>query len=263
MRDLGLITVSEPFTRLFNQGLILGEDNEKMSKSRGNVVNPDALVAEYGADTVRSYLMFIGPWDGGGPWNYSGIEGISRFLQRVWALVIEPPTEASMADAAARQELRRAVHHAIKEVSADFEQFRFNTAIAELMTLSNAMSKLKSRAMLATEEWREGVRALLAMLAPIAPHLSEELWSRLGHTDSVHLQVWPKWDEQALVQDTITLVVQVNGKRRGELVIAKDADQQAILAAARAEPGVARHLQGAIVREIVVPGRLVNIVVKG
>lgn len=263
MRDLGLTTVSEPFTKLRNQGIILGADGHRMSKSRGNVVNPDALVAEYGADTVRSYLMFIGPWDGGGPWNYSGIEGILRFLQRVWALVIEPPTEAGMADAAARQELRRAVHHAIKEVSADFEQFRFNTAIAELMTLSNAMSKLKSRAMLATDEWREGVRALLTMLAPIAPHLSEELWSRLGHTDSVHLQVWPKWDEQALVQDTITLVVQVNGKRRGELVIAKDADQQAILAAARAEPGVARHLQGAIVREIVVPGRLVNIVVKG
>ncbi|MBS3968236.1 MAG: class I tRNA ligase family protein, partial [Truepera sp.] len=179
----------------------------------------------------------------------------------VWALVIEPPLEIGSADAEVRRELRRAVHHAIKEVTADFEQFRFNTAIAELMTLSNAMTKLKSQAMLVTDEWREGVRALLTMLAPIAPHLTEELWSRLGHTGSVHLQAWPKWDEQALVQDTITLVVQVNGKRRGELVIAKDADQQAILAAARA--GVAKHLQGAIVREIVVPGRLVNIVVKG
>ena len=263
LRDLGLVTVSEPFTRLFNQGIILGEDNEKMSKSRGNVVNPDALVAEYGADTVRSYLMFIGPWDGGGPWNYSGIEGISRFLQRVWALVIEPPLEIGSADAESCRELQRAVHYAIKEVSTDFEQFRFNTAIAELMTLSNAMTKLKSQAILATDEWREGLATLLRLLAPIAPHLSEELWSRLGHTDSVHLQAWPKWDEQSLAQDTMTLVVQVNGKRRGELVIAKDADQQAILAAARAEPGVAKHLQGAIVREIVVPGRLVNIVVKG
>ena len=264
MRDLGLVSINEPFTRLFNQGIILGEDNEKMSKSRGNVVNPDALVAEYGADTVRSYLMFIGPWDGGGPWNFSGIEGVSRFLQRVWALVLQPSTGVGSADAELRQELKRAVHHAIKEVTADFEQFRFNTAIAELMTLGNAMSKLKSQAMLATDEWREALEALLKLLAPIAPHLSEELWSRLGHTDSIHLQAWPKWDERALVQNTITLVVQINGKRRGEIAVAKGADQAAILAAARAEPGVAKHLQEAtVVREIIVPGRLINIVVKG
>jgi leucyl-tRNA synthetase len=263
LRDLGLTDVSEPFTRLFNQGMILGEDNEKMSKSRGNVVNPDALVAEYGADTVRAYLMFIGPWDAGGPWSYSGIEGVSRFLNRVWALVLEPASEAGSADEAARKALRRAVHTAIKEVSEDLEHFRFNTAIAELMTLLNAMGKHKSQAMVQTGEWREAIEAMLKLLAPIAPHISEELWSRLGFEGSVHLQTWPSYDESALERDTLTLAVQVNGKRRGEVTVPADADESAILAAAKAEPNVARYLTNAqVLREIVVPGRLVNLVVK-
>ena len=264
MRDLGLIETSEPFLQLRNQGMILGEDNEKMSKSRGNVVNPDQLVSEYGADAVRAYLMFIGPWDQGGPWNYQGIEGVTRFLNRVWTLVTEGAEDAGGAvDERARRDLRRAVHTAIKEVTEDLEGFRFNTAVAELMTLVNAMNKVKSGEMLETPEWQEGVKSLTLLLAPIAPHLAEELWHRTGHEDSVHTQSWPDYDPKALISDTITIAVQVNGKRRGEVEVPKDADKDAILAAAKSESNVARYIENAdIVREIVVPGRLVNIVIK-
>ena len=265
MRDLGLIETGEPFLQLRNQGMILGEDNEKMSKSRGNVVNPDQLVSEYGADAVRAYLMFIGPWDQGGPWNYQGIEGVTRFLNRVWTLVTEGAEDAGGAvDERARKDLRRAVHTAIKEVTEDLRGFRFNTTVAELMTLVNAMNKVKSGRMLETPAWQEGVKSLTLLLAPIAPHLAEELWHRTGFEDSVHTQSWPDYDPKALVSDTVTIAVQVNGKRRGEVEVPKDADKAAVLAAAKSESNVARYIENAdIVREIVVPGRLVNLVVKG
>jgi leucyl-tRNA synthetase len=197
--------------------MILGEDNEKMSKSRGNVVNPDNLVSEYGADAVRTYMMFMGPWDQGAPWNYQGIEGVTRFLNRVWNVVADPSTEAPAASGApetASRELRRAVHHAIKEVTDDFEAFQFNTAVAELMTLQNALSRPEHRALAGTPAWREAVRALLLLLAPIAPHVSEELWHRSGFEGSVHLQDWPDHDAEALARATVRLAVQVNGKLR-------------------------------------------------
>ncbi|MDZ7704091.1 MAG: leucine--tRNA ligase [Trueperaceae bacterium] len=263
IRDLGLSDVDEPFTRMFNQGMILGEDNEKMSKSRGNVVNPDELVTEYGADTVRAYLMFIGPWDEGGPWNSDGINGITKFFNRVWSLVLEPATDDGAANEADRKALRRAVHIAIKEVSEDFQNFQFNTAIAELMTLSNAMSKAKSSTMVEADEWREATRTLLTLLAPIAPHLSEELWHRLGHSASVHLEVWPSFDPTATELDTVTMAVQVNGKVRAQIEVPKDASKEDILVTAKANDNVARYVEGAnINREIVVPGKLVNLVVK-
>jgi len=268
LRDLGLIETSEPFKRLRNQGIILGEDNEKMSKSRGNVVNPDALVKAYGADAVRTYLMFIGPWDQGGPWNEQGIEGISRFLNRVWSLVVDAdsagqPATASGTAGESDRELARAVNHAIKEVTDDLVEFRFNTAIAELMTLLNVMVKVKAAGTASRASWRSAVDTYLLLLAPITPHIAEELWERSGHTGSVHLQSWPEHDPAALVQDTVQLAVQVNGKVRGQVQVPADADQDAILAAARAEDNVARYLEGAtVVREIVVPGRLVSFVVK-
>lgn len=264
IRDLGLIDQDEPFKQLRNQGIILGEDNEKMSKSRGNVVNPDDLVSEYGADTVRAYLMFIGPWDQGGPWNYQGIEGPARFLNRVWTLVTEAPKGHAKADEATLKTLKRAVHTAIKEVTEDFEGFQFNTAIAELMTLVNAMNKAKSAEVAATAEWREGTSALIRMLAPIAPHLAEELWSRGGASESVHVQTWPSFEAAALVQDSITMAVQVNGKVRAQIEVAADADTSSVLATAKAEPNIAKYLDaGELIKEIVVPGRLVNLVIKG
>ncbi len=265
LRDLGLVDHGEPFQRLFNQGMILGEDNEKMSKSRGNVVNPDHLVSEYGADAVRTYLMFIGPWDQGGPWNFQGIEGVARFLNRVWGLIVDAPAgdPAVKVDEHVTRDLRRAVHTAIREISEDFEGFRFNTAVAELMTLQNAMSKAKSASLALTPGWEEACRVLVTLLAPIAPHLAEELWQRLGHATSVHLESWPEVDESALTRDEVRYAVQVNGKLRGEVEVPADAQEASVLSAAKAVPNVAKHLDGAeLVREIVVPGKLVNLVVK-
>ncbi|HEX7000963.1 MAG TPA: leucine--tRNA ligase [Trueperaceae bacterium] len=268
LRDLGLVEIDEPFLKLRNQGIILGADNEKMSKSRGNVVNPDELVTQYGADTVRAFLMFIGPWDQGGPWNYQGIEGVYRFLHRVWALVVDQeakPEPGSDADVTAiAGELKRAVHNAIKEVTEDLAAFRFNTAIAELMTLSNAMGKARTHKAALGPAWSEAVRDLLLLLAPIAPHITEELWERSGFEGSVHLQSWPTFDESALVAETVQMAVQVNGKVRGQVQVPVDAQDSQVLDIARAEPNVARYLsEGQVVREIVVKGRMVSFVVKG
>ena len=265
LRDLGFVEGGEPFRRLRNQGMILGADGEKMSKSRGNVVNPDHLVEAYGADAVRAYLMFIGPWDQGGPWNYQGIEGVTRFLNRAWSVIVgeaEAPTAAG-AEEATLKELRRAVHQAIAKVTDHLEGFRFNTAVAELMTLQNAMSKAKAAGAASEPGWREACEAFTLLLAPIAPHLAEEFWARLGHATSVHLERWPEADAEALVQNEIVVAIQVNGKLRGEVTVPVDVDQGALLAAAKATTNVARHLEGmSIVREIVVPGKLVNLVVK-
>ena len=189
--------------------------------------------------------------------------GQARFLNRVWSLVVGggegDEAKASMTEA----DLRRAVHHAIKEVTEDLEAFRFNTAIAELMTLQGALSKARAAGLAATDTWREGVRTLLKLLAPIAPHITEELWHRLGEEGSVHLQSWPEHDPAALVVDTVTMAVQVNGKVRGQIEAPREADKDAVLALARAEQNVARYLEGKeVAREIVVPGRLVSFVVK-
>lgn len=262
IRDLGFIDYDEPFKQMFNQGMILGEDNQKMSKSRGNVVNPDELVAEYGADIVRAYLMFLGPWDQGAPWNYQAIEGVARFLNRLWALVIDQADEGSFSKKDIK-ELKFAVHNAIKEITEDFEGFRFNTAIAEMMSLINKMNKLKSAAMVGTDEWQEGLTALIKMIAPISPHIAEELWHRTGQTSSIHLESWPNYDTTALQKDSINMVVQVNGKVRAQLEVATDAMKDDILAAAKADEKIAKYLAaGEVVREIVVPKKLINFVVK-
>ncbi len=262
MRDIGLTTVNEPFTKLRNQGMILGEDNEKMSKRRGNVVNPDQLVSDYGGDAVRTFLMFIGPWDQGGPWNTKGVEGSVRFLNRVWNAILEDSDKDGSDDEATIKELRRATHHAVKEVTEDFENFQFNTAIAELMTLLNVMTKLKNKALLKTVQWQESCKLVTLMLAPIAPHISEELWSRMDNNSSVHVAQWPVHDESALVQDSINMAVQVNGKVRAQIEVPAEATKEEILEIAKAEEIIMKYFEGKeIKREIVVPGKLVNIVV--
>ena len=262
IRDLGFIDYDEPFLQLRNQGMILGEDSQKMSKSRGNVVNPDDLVKEYGADVVRTYLMFLGPWDQGAPWNYKAIEGASRFLNRLWALVLDEPKEKEYSSADQKQ-LRFAVHNAIKEVSEDFEEFRFNTAIAEMMTLINAMNKLKGTDIVKTDDWKYGIESLMKMVAPIAPHIAEELWNRTGHENFIHLEAWPSYDASALKRDSLNMAVQVNGKVRAQISVSADATKDEILEIAKADEKVAKYLlEGRIVREIVVPKRLVNFVVK-
>jgi leucyl-tRNA synthetase len=263
MRDLGLIEFSEPFTRLFSQGIILGEDHEKMSKSRGNVVNPDELVAELGADTVRAYLMFIGPWDQGGAWNSRGINGIHRWLYRVWNLVLGG-SNGSREDMVAEDEvrnLRRQTHKTIRKVSQDIEGFRFNTMLAALMEFSNYLGRLKGNGFERTEAWKEAIESLILLLAPSVPHLAEELWSRKGHAYSVHNQPFPSWDEALAADDEITLVIQVNGRLRDRLSLPADVTESEAKEKALSSPKVRPHLDGKeLAKVIYVPGRLVNLV---
>jgi len=265
MRDIGVTEGPEPMLQLRNQGMVLGEDSEKMSKSRGNVIAPDALVRAYGADTVRAYLVFFSRWDQGGPWNSSGIEGTVRWLKRVWALVVEtsgPGAKAQpAADAKVIRALRRKVHQTLKAVTRDFENFEFNTIVSGLMELYNEMAKARQQGAAGTPAWQEAVDIYLRMLAPVAPHISEELWERLGKPYSIHTQAWPEVDEEAAAQDQVTLVVQVNGKVRDRITVPADISQEEAQAAALASEAVQKLLDGKTPRQvIVVPGKLVNVV---
>lgn len=268
MRDMGLTTQNEPFAELRNQGMILGEDNEKMSKSRGNVVDPDELVREYGADTVRTFLMFIAPWELGGPWDSKGINGPAKWLGRVWALYFDE-TVVGPEEKVTEPELRYAVHNTLKKVGADFERLSFNTIIAALMELTNTLVKAKRSPVFGTPAWTEALNIFNLMLAPVVPHIAEELFQQRMGTErsgegSVHTQAWPAVDEAAATRDTVTIGVQISGKVRGEVSISKTATQEEALGAARANPDIARFIEGKdIVKEIYVPGRIINIVVKG
>ena len=280
MADCGLIRDREPFRRLFNQGQILGADGERMSKSRGNVQDPDELVRRYGADTVRLFLMFMGPWDQGGPWSPTGIGGVHRFLNRVWTLVLdahgrEPgdpgagslPAGESAGDA--RAAMRSAAHRTLRDVSADYEAFRFNTMIAKLMELANALFRYRGTEVSGGAEWEEAIRLLLLMLAPAAPHVTEELWSRrlAAAGDpwiSVHAQTWPEVDPAAVAEATREIPVQVNGKLRDRVVVATAATDAEIEAAVLARERIVAILDGRTPDRIVVAGggRLVNLVVR-
>ena len=251
--------------QLRNQGMVLGEDSEKMSKSRGNVIAPDDLVKAYGADTVRAYLMFFARWDQGGPWNSSGIEGTVRWLRRVWSLVVETSGSrakpASGADEKVIRSLRRKVHQTLKAVTRDFETFEFNTIVSGLMELYNEMAKARQNGAAGTPAWDEAVDIYLRMLAPVAPHISEELWQRLGKPYSIHTQPWPEVDEAAAAQEQVTLVVQVNGKVRDRITVPAEITQEEARAAALASEAVQKLLDGRPPRQvIVVPGKLVNVV---
>ncbi len=260
MRDMGLVSFDEPMLALYNQGMVLGEDNEKMSKSRGNVVAPDDLVSQFGADTVRTYLMFFAKWDQGGPWNYGGIRGPQRFLHDVWELALIRYAPGAVDDGASR-DLRRKVHQTIRKVGDDLESFSFNTAIAAMMELRNAISAAQQARDVSAEVWEEAIRNLLLLLAPFAPHLTEELWQRRGLPYSIHTQGWPQWDEQAAREELITLIVQVNGKVRAKVDVPVGISEQEAQQVALAEENVLRWLEGKAPRKvIVVPGRLVNVV---
>jgi leucyl-tRNA synthetase len=264
MRDMGVVDFDEPMLRLFNQGMVLGEDGEKMSKSRGNVIAPDELVERYGADTVRAYLLFFARWDQGGPWDSQGIRGTQRFLEDVWTLVVEPkPDAAGQASERDVRALRRAVHQTIRKVTEDIEGFSFNTSIAALMSLRNTMKAARPSPVAHTPAWDEAVENLLLLMAPFAPHIAEELWARAGHPYSIHLQSWPEWDEAIAAEETITLVVQVNGRVRDRLQVAADIGGEEAKEQALASAVAQRHTAGKeVVKVIYAPGRLVNIVAK-
>jgi leucyl-tRNA synthetase len=280
MADLDLIRDREPFKRLFNQGQILGADGERMSKSRGNVVAPDEFVARYGADTVRLFLMFMGPWDQGGPWSPTGIGGVHRFLNRVWTLLLDPhgrepgdpdagALPAGETEAAATAALRAAAHKTLRDVSADYEAFRFNTMIAKLMELANTLFRYRGSAVAGTPGWDEAIGLMLLMLAPAAPHITEELWSRRladgGEPwSSIHAQRWPEVDPGAIIESTREIPVQVNGKLRDKVVVAADASPAAIEAAVLARDKIRAILDGRTPDRIVVArgGKLVNLVIR-
>ncbi len=262
LRDLGITRGKEPMLALRNQGMVLGEDNEKMSKSRGNVISPDDLVAEYGADTVRAYLMFFARWELGAPWNSSGIEGSARWLRKVWYNFLEPVDNAQTADKETLKVLRRKVHQTLASVTRDFETFNFNTIVSGLMELLNEMTTAKANGAFGSEAWKEAESIYLRMMAPVTPHIAEELWEKSGHDYSVHTQQWPEVDEAATREDEITLIVQVNGKLRDRIVLPVDVKDEDAKAAALASENVIAYLEGKTPRKVIyVPGRLVNIVV--
>jgi leucyl-tRNA synthetase len=261
IRDLGLVSFDEPFTHVFNQGTIVME-RHKMSKSRGNVVNPDDYVAKMGADTVRGYLMFLGPWDQGGGWDDSGISGITRWLNRVWALALEETGEAAEPGADLVDEIRRQTHRTIKKVTEDLEKFRFNTMLAALMEFTNYLSKVREEGKFGGEAWRDAIETLLLLTAPSAPHLAEELWERTGHEYSIHNRRFPSWDECLVAEDQVTLVIQVNGKLRDRVAVPASIGEAEARELALGSKRVQAHIDNRKVRNVIfVPGRLINVVV--
>jgi leucyl-tRNA synthetase len=264
LRDMGLVSFGEPFTRLFNQGTITF-DHQKMSKSKGNVVNPDKYVSELGADTVRAYLMFIGPWEQGGDWDDSGIYGLSRWLNRIWNLALEQyeGVACGAEGGPGVKDLLRVTHQTIRRVSEDMDRLRFNTMLSALMEYSNYLAKIREAGSVAVGSFREALRTLLRLLAPTAPHFTEEVWSRLGYEYSIHNQRWPEWDEKLAKDEEIPLIVQVNGKVRDKLMVSANISEDEANKLALESPKVQAHIAGKIVAQVIyVPGRLVNLVVK-
>jgi leucyl-tRNA synthetase len=263
MRDIGLVNFNEPMLRLFNQGIILGPDSQKMSKSRGNVVNPDDYVQTVGADAVRVYLMFIGPWEQGGPWSLDGIEGASRWLGRVWTLVTEQQSQFSEPDEALNRSMLRTVHQTIRRVAEDLEGFRFNTMVAALMELTTALARAKSSGRVAPESLREAIDVLILLIAPSTPHLAEELWSRTGHEGSVHLEPWPEYNADLARDDVVTLIVQVDGKLRDKLAVIPGLAEEDAVRLAMESPRIASAVGSkSVERTIYRPDRLLNFVLR-
>ena len=296
---LGLVPTPEPFKRMMYNAYIMAPDGQKMSKSKGNVIDPmEIMDSGYGADALRVYEMFIAPYDMDAPWDPRGVPGTYRFLNRVWNVVQEfveaatlpPLTEAvkcsRIADTSAERsreissgdlseectleedggvvaELLRLTHLTIKKVTRDIEDEKFNTAVAAMMEMVNGLYKLKeSHGIQASETWRFALESLLQILAPFAPHITEELWQELGHADTIHVNHWPKWDEKYLVSDTMTIIVQVNGKLRSRLELPVDADKEAIEQRALDDEKVRAYLNARAPKKVIyVPGKLVNIVV--
>ena len=262
LHDLGHVATPEPFQRLVNQGMILGPDGQKMSKSRGNVITPDSVISEYGADSLRLYEMFMGPLEQMKPWSMKGVEGVYRFLARVWRLAMEENQEGEwilsndLAEIPLNSQQLRIAHATIKKVTSDIRLLAFNTAISQMMVFTNEFVNAKPRPL-------EALRILLPLLSPFAPHLAEELWSRLGFTGLSSKQTWPVHDESLLVENEVELAVQVNGKVRERLVISKEATKEEIEKATLESPKIQEATAGqTIVKVVVVPGKLVNIVAK-
>jgi leucyl-tRNA synthetase len=256
--DLGHVSTKEPFRRLINQGTILGEDGQKMSKSRGNVVNPDDIVAEYGADSMRLFEMFMGPLVDTKPWSTRGVEGVHRFLARSWRMLVGPDgrIHPAVREAACTPDQDRVLHHTIRKVTEDLEALAFNTAISQMMIFVNEFLNADPRP-------RHAMESFVQLLSPFAPHIAEEFWELLGHKGTMAYHPWPAFDEAKTRTAEVEIAVQVNGKVRGKFGAAPDSPEELLRELALAEPGVRLHMAGKeIVRIVAVKNRLVNIVVK-
>ncbi|MBQ2000839.1 MAG: class I tRNA ligase family protein, partial [Clostridia bacterium] len=250
--DIGVVPTAEPYAKRTSHGMILGENGEKMSKSRGNVVNPDDIINEYGADTMRLYEMFIGDFEKAAPWSSNSIKGCKRFLERIWGLQENVIDNDDYRDALVGE-----MHRTIKKVSADIEEMKFNTAIAALMSLLNSISEIDGKVT------RGELKTILLLLSPFAPHLCEEMWETLNYGGTINDQNWPQYDEAKCVDNEIEIVVQVNGKIRARMKIANDEAQDSVISKAKADEKVAAEISGkTIVKELYVKGKLVNIVVR-
>ncbi len=266
LHDHHKLPFEEPFKKLSNQGIILGPDGLKMSKSKGNVINPDEQITSYGSDSLRLYMMFMGPYDQGGPYNMGGIAGTRRFLDRFWTLTqkfLETKPSAQGHNSELEVQIARALHKATKKVTEDLQTLSFNTAIAALMECVNQLYKLKTEHNfnLAHKIWQQNLAKFVQLLAPFAPHVAEELWEQLGNKDSVHLSQWPIWDKELVREELITLVVQIDGKVRAELLLPADVSEADAIEAAKNDDKVAKILAGSKIKKtIYVPGRLVSLV---
>ena len=264
LRDLNMLDFDEPYSRLFNQGLLI-KDHKKISK-RSNPLPPDPLVDRYGADTIRCFLMFLGPWDQGGDWSDDGLAGITRWLNRLWDLANRDTSELSSAELGATEadrELLRASHKTTRRAIQDLERFKFNTTIAALMELVNEMNRGWDSGAISAAAWSDTVERMLLLTAPLAPHIAEELWERTGHSFSIHNESLPLWDQELAADEVITVVVQINGKVREKLQLAADVTEEQAFEAAFASDRVKAYTDDTeIVRRIYVPGRLVNLVVR-
>ncbi|SDH71865.1 leucine--tRNA ligase [Alteribacillus bidgolensis] len=253
--DIGVVPTKEPFQRLYNQGMILGENNEKMSKSKGNVVNPDDILETHGADTLRLYEMFMGPLDASVAWSENGLDGARRFLDRVWRLYTKDnELTTAITDSEGNKDFARAYHQTVQRVTDDFTNLRFNTGISQLMVFVNEAYKQDNLP-------RAYMEGFVKLLSPVAPHLAEEIWELLGHTETIAYEAWPEYDENMLIEDEIEIVLQVNGKVRAKAVIPKDADKEQMEAIAKENDKVQEEIEGKTIRKVIaVPGKLINIV---
>lgn len=261
IRDIGIVKFDEPFTKLFNQGIIVCQ-GEKMSKSKGNVVTPDEYVKKLGADAVRVYLMFVGPWEQGGEWNDNGIVGMYRWLNRIWNMVTTEYSEKGV-DVDIEKECKHTMHKTVKKVTEDMERFRFNTMLAALMEYTNLLSKVVEAGNISGTVWQDAIKNLLILIAPSAPHMAEELWVGLGRPYSIHNENWPTWDKELASDEEVTLVIQINGKLRDKLIVPFTISEEEAKKLAFSEDRVKGYIEGKqILKTVYVPGKLLNIVVK-
>ena len=253
--DIGVVPTKEPFQKLFNQGMILGENNEKMSKSKGNVVNPDEVVESHGADTLRLYEMFMGPLEASIAWSTNGLDGARRFLDRVWRLLVEEDGSlSSKVTDAPNSDLDKTYNQTVKKVTEDYEGLRFNTGISQLMVFINDAYKADTLP-------KNYVEGFIKMLAPIAPHMTEELWSKLGHEGTLSYEAWPTFDESKLVDNEVEIVLQVNGKVKAKVMIPRDMNKEDLEKIAMENDEIKSQIEGKTIRKVIaVPGKLVNIV---